>query len=118
MNHDVDHIHLHLSIPPKMKVSDVVRTMKSISNRLLKEKFEYMRKTYGGIDGIWSDGYFMSTIGINENVIRQYIERQGKRSLYSTFRSTVIPRPRLRQGFIQCRQAWCRDLCDSIRVIV
>ncbi len=78
MNHDVDHVHLHLSIPPKMKVSDVVRTMKSISGRLLKKKFEYMRKAYWGVDGIWSDGYFVSTIGINENVIRQYIERQGQ----------------------------------------
>ena len=78
MNHDVDHIHLHLSIPPKMRVSDVVRIIKSISGRLLKRKFEYMRKAYWGVDGIWSDGYFVSTIGINENVIKQYIERQGQ----------------------------------------
>ena len=78
MNHDVDHIHLHLSIPPKMKVSDVVRTIKSVSGRLLKKKFEYMRKAYWGVDGIWSDGYFVSTIGINETVIKQYIERQGQ----------------------------------------
>lgn len=77
MNHDVDRIHLHLSIPPKMKVSDVVRTIKSISGRLLKRKFEYMRKAYWGVDGIWSDGYFVSTIGmINEKIIKQYIERQ------------------------------------------
>ena len=78
MNHDVDHIHLHLSIPPKMRVSDVVRTIKSISGRLLKRKFEYMRKSYWGVDGIWSDGYFVSTIGINEKIIKQYIERQGQ----------------------------------------
>lgn len=78
MNHDVDHIHLHLSIPPKRKVSDVVRTIKLISGRLLKRKFEYMRKAYWGVDGIWSDGYFVSTIGINEKVIKQYIERQGQ----------------------------------------
>lgn len=78
MNHDIDHIHLHLSIPPKMKVSDVVGTIKSISGRLLKKKFEYMRKVYWGVDGIWSDGYFVSTIGINEKIIKQYIERQGQ----------------------------------------
>jgi putative transposase len=78
MNHDVDHIHLHMSIPPKMRVSDVVRTIKSISGRLLKKKFEYMRKAYWGVDGIWSDGYFVSTLGINENIIKQYIERQGQ----------------------------------------
>ena len=81
MNHDKDHIHLHLSIPPKMRVSDVVRTIKSISGRLLKRKFEYMRKAYWGVDGIWSDGYFVSTIGINEAVIRKYIERQGQEDM-------------------------------------
>ena len=78
MNHDEDHIQLHLSIPPKMKVSDVVRTNKSISGRQLKRKFDYMRKAYWGIDGIWSDGYFVSTIGIDEKVLTGYIERQGR----------------------------------------
>jgi putative transposase len=81
MNHDVDHIHIHLSIPPKMRVSDVVRTLKSISGRLLKKKFEYMRKAYWGIDGIWSDGYFVSTVGINEHAIRRYIESQGQEDM-------------------------------------
>lgn len=81
MNHDKDHIHIHLSIPPKMRVSDVVKTIKSISGRLLKRKFEYMRKAYWGVDGIWSDGYFVSTIGINEYAIKHYIEHQGQEDL-------------------------------------
>jgi putative transposase len=78
MNHDKDHIHLLLSIPPKMRVSDVVRYIKSQSGRLMKRKFEYMRKAYYGSDGIWSDGYFVSTVGVNEHVIRKYIEHQGQ----------------------------------------
>ena len=77
MNHDQDHIHLHLSISPKMRVSDVVRIIKSISGRLMKKEFEYMRKAYWGSDGIWSDGYFVSTIGIDEDTIKKYIEHQG-----------------------------------------
>lgn len=77
MNHDQDHIHLHLSIPPKMRVSDVVRIIKSISGRLMKKKFEYIRKAYWGSDGIWSDGYFVSTIGIDEDTIKKYIKHQG-----------------------------------------
>jgi putative transposase len=81
MNHDKDHIHLHLSIPPKIRVSDAVRTIKSISGRLLKKKFEYMRKAYWGVDGIWSDGYFVSTVGINEYAIKKYIEHQGQEDL-------------------------------------
>jgi putative transposase len=81
MNHDKDHIHLHLSIPPKIRVSDAVRTIKSIIGRLLKKKFDYMRKAYWGVDGIWSDGYFVSTVGINEYVIKRYIEHQGQEDL-------------------------------------
>ena len=76
VNHDEDHIHLLLSIPPKMSVSDVVRRIKSTTGRLLKRKFEYMRKAYWGVDGIWSDGYFVSTVGLNEEIIRKYIEKQ------------------------------------------
>ena len=81
MNHDEDHIHLHLSIPPKMRVSDVVRSIKSIRGRLMKKKFEYMRKAYWGVDGIWSDGYFVSTIGVNEHILRRYIEHQGQEDM-------------------------------------
>ena len=67
----------HLSIPPKMRVSDVVRTIKSMSGRLLK-KFESMRKAYWGVGGIWSDGYCVSTVGVNEHAITRYIEHQGQ----------------------------------------
>ncbi|WP_331256563.1 IS200/IS605 family transposase [Candidatus Bealeia paramacronuclearis] len=81
MNYDKDHIHLHLSIPPKIRVSDAVRTIKSMSGRLLKKKFEYMRKAYWGVDGIWSDGYFVSTVGVNEYAIKRYIEHQGQEDL-------------------------------------
>ncbi|WP_338453677.1 IS200/IS605 family transposase [Candidatus Bealeia paramacronuclearis] len=81
MNHDKDHIHLHLSIPPKIRVSDAVRTIKSMSGKLLKKKFEYMRKPYWGVDGIWSDGYFVSTVGVNEYAIKRYIEHQGQEDL-------------------------------------
>ncbi|WP_395476676.1 IS200/IS605 family transposase [Rickettsia endosymbiont of Pantilius tunicatus] len=81
INHDIDHIHMHLSIPPKVRVSDVVRTIKSITGRLLKKKFEYIRKAYWGIDGVWSDGYFVSTVGINEHIIKRYIEHQGQEDM-------------------------------------
>ena len=84
MNHDLSHIHIHLSIPPKKRVSDVVKVIKSVSGRLLKKKFEYMRKAYWGVEGIWSDGYFVSTIGIDEKVIRNYIEQQGKEDMGQT----------------------------------
>ena len=47
----------------------------------MKKKFEYIQKAYWGSQGIWSDGYFVSTIGINEKVIQGYIEHQGKEDM-------------------------------------
>lgn len=41
-------------------------------------RFPFLKKVYWGADGIWSDSYFVSTVGINEKVIRSYIERQGQ----------------------------------------
>jgi putative transposase len=78
VNQDKDHIHLLISIPPKMRVSDVVRLIKSNTSRELKQKFPFLKELYYGTDGVWSDGYFVSTVGVNASVIRQYIENQGK----------------------------------------
>ena len=36
-----------------------------------------MRKAYWGIDGIWSDRYFVSTVDVNEQIIKKYREQQG-----------------------------------------
>lgn len=74
-NHDANHIHLLLSIPAKMRVSDVVRRIKSTTVRPLKCKFDYMQKKFWGVDGILSDDYFVSMVVLNEGVIRRYIEK-------------------------------------------
>ena len=78
INHDVAHVHILISIPPKMSVGQVVRILKSNSSRDLKRKFPFLKKVYWGTDGVWSDGYFVSTVGVNEAIIRSYIEHQGK----------------------------------------
>ena len=67
-----------VSIPPKMSVGSVVRIVKSNTSRGLKQKFPFLKEMYWGTDGIWSDGYFVSTVGVNESTIRKYIENQGK----------------------------------------
>jgi|SRR5581483_7683484 len=73
---DNDHVHLQLEIPPNLAVAAVVQRLKSESSQVLKKKFRFIREMY--LDGsIWSVGYFVSTIGINEKVIARYIERQG-----------------------------------------
>ena len=77
-NHDVDHIHILISIPPKMSVGSVVRILKSNTRSKLKVEFPFLKKVYWGTDGVWSDSYFASTVGINEKIIRNYIEQQGR----------------------------------------
>jgi putative transposase len=70
-----DHVHLVLSIPPKYAVSEVIGTIKGrVAIRLFKEVPE-LRKRYWG-RRFWSRGYFVSTIGVNESIIRQYVQKQ------------------------------------------
>ena len=78
VNHDIDHVHILAVIPPKISVSQVVRIIKSNTSRDIKKKFPFLKKVYWGTDGIWSDGYFVSTIGISEEIVRRYIEHQGQ----------------------------------------
>lgn len=78
VNTDEDHIHLLVSIPPKMSVSKAVNLLKSNSARAMRLKFPFIKTMFDKEIGIWSDGYFVSTVGINEEQIRLYIEHQGK----------------------------------------
>ena len=74
-----DHVHLYMVIPPKYAVSKVVEVMKSISSKRMKEKFpHFLKKVYWDGGGIWSRGFFVSTAGINEDVIRKYVKYQGQ----------------------------------------
>ena len=78
VNHDKDHVHFLVSIPPKMSVGSVVRIIKANTSKGMKDKFTFLRQTYWGTDGIWSDGYFVSTVGLHEETIKHYVENQGK----------------------------------------
>ena len=70
-----DHVHLVLSIPPKYAVSDVVGTIKGrVAIRLFKHVPETRKKYWSR--KFWSRGYFVSTIGVDEAIIRQYIQKQ------------------------------------------
>ena len=78
VNHDEDHIHMLVSIPPKMSVGSAVRIIKSNTSRGLKQKFPFLKQVYWGTDGIWSEGYFVSTIGVSTEIIKRYIANQGE----------------------------------------
>jgi putative transposase len=73
-----DHLHLHMVIPPKYAVSMVVETLKKNTSREMSLKFRFLKTFYWDNEGIWSTGFFVSTVGINEAVIRKYVEMQAK----------------------------------------
>ena len=77
-NHDNNHIHILISIPPKLSISEVVRLLKCNTSREIRKKFKFLDKIYFGSDGIWSEGYFISTVGIDEAAVKKYIEEQRK----------------------------------------
>ena len=78
INTDQDHIHLLVSIPPTESVGTVVRLLKSNTAKALNDKFPDLRRVYWGTRSIWSAGYFVSTVGVNEEIIHRYIQNQGK----------------------------------------
>jgi len=80
INGESDHVHLLISIAPKMAISEAVRIIKSNTARSMRKKFNFMTKTYWSKHerGIWSIGYFVSSVGVNEATIKKYIEQQGR----------------------------------------
>jgi putative transposase len=61
-----------------MSVGSAVRVIKSNTANSLKQKFPFLKQVYWGTDSIWSEGYFVSTVGLDEETVRAYIERQGQ----------------------------------------
>ncbi len=76
INTDVDHVHLLIEFPPTYSISSVVRELKTYTSIDLRKRFPFIRKMYDG-GTLWSCGYFVSTVGINEDLIKKYIDRQN-----------------------------------------
>ena len=72
------------SIPPSMSVGSFIRLYKTNSSRNIKAQFVFLKQVYWGTDSIWSEGYFVTTVGTNEQAIKKYIEAQGKEDLGQT----------------------------------
>ena len=77
-----DHIHMHLSIPPSLCVSEVMGYLKGKSTVMIFErhanlKYKYGRRTF------WAKGYYVSTVGINKATIQKYIREQENEDMVS-----------------------------------
>lgn len=73
-----DRLHLHMVIPPKYAVSTVVEILKKSTSRELSKKFRFLKQVYWDNEGIWSEGFFVSTVSINEVIIRKYVQQREK----------------------------------------
>ena len=70
-----DHIHLLLSIPPKISVSSFMGYLKGKSSLMIFEKYANLKYKYGNRH-FWCRGYYVSTVGKNRKAIEQYIRNQ------------------------------------------
>ena len=70
-----DHVHLYLSVPLKHSPSHVMEILKGKSAEYLAREFPELAKRYRGMH-LWARGYCVSTVGIDEEVIREYVQRQ------------------------------------------
>ena len=73
----VDHVHMMISIPPKLSVSHVVGYIKGKSAIHIARTYEGKQRNYVG-QHFWARGYFVSTVGRDEKQIREYIRNQEK----------------------------------------
>ena len=73
----VDHVHLVAVIPPKYAVSAIVGKIKANTSREIRQRFPEIKKVYWRHE-FWSPGFFSSTVGVDEAVIKRYVEFQEK----------------------------------------
>jgi len=71
-----DHVHMVVSIPPRLSVSDFMGVLKGkTAIRIFKSHPNLKKKPYWG-NHFWARGYFVNTVGINEEMIRRYVKFQ------------------------------------------
>lgn len=73
-----DHVHVVVSIPPKVSVSDYMGVIKGKTAIKLFKSYPGMRKKPYWGNHFWARGYFVSTIGVDEETIRKYVRYQEK----------------------------------------
>ena len=73
-----DHVHLLVSVPPQVAVSQLVQRLKGRTSRLMLDAFIELSRQFWGRH-LWARGYFVASSGnVTDEVIKQYIEAQEK----------------------------------------
>jgi putative transposase len=76
-----DHVHMVMIIPPKYAVGDVIGKIKGQTASQLRKKFSWLGKVCWKENVVWSRGYFVSSVGIDEARVLKYIEWQQSQDL-------------------------------------
>ena len=72
-----DHIHLLVSVPPKYSISQFMGYLKGKSAMMIFERHANLKYKFGNRN-FWATGYYVSTVGLNEDTIRKYIKEQER----------------------------------------
>ena len=80
---DGNHVHFLVQSVPKNSPSQIIRVIKSITAKEIRKKHPEVKEILWGSE-IWSDGYFVSTVGKhgNENIVQDYVKSQGTEKEY------------------------------------
>ena len=82
-----DHIHMMIRIPPKISVSSFMGYLKGKSSLMIFERDANLKYKYGNRN-LWAKGSFVSTVGFNDEVVKEYIRNQEKEDMMSDSLST------------------------------
>jgi len=78
MNHDEDHVHILFRAEPNSELSKFINTYKSSTSRMIKQLFPYVKNKLWKLQ-FWSRSFcLITTGGVTTEIIRSYIENQGK----------------------------------------
>ena len=86
-----DHVHLLLSIPPKMSVSSFLGNLKGKSSLMMYQKYGNLKFAYRNRE-FWCKGYYVDTVGKNTKAIKEYIANQLKQDQEMEQLSIIDPR--------------------------
>ena len=70
-----DHIHMLVSIPPKYSVASIMGYLKGKSSLMIFDRHANLKYKFGNRH-FWAEGYYVSTVGLNEATIKKYIQEQ------------------------------------------
>ena len=77
-----DHVHMYVSIPPKMSISSFMGYLKGKSTLIIFERHANLKYKYGN-RSFWCRGYYVSTVGNNKEAVYRYVENQLKEDMMS-----------------------------------